>query len=86
MNKKPYMAIAALGVGAVVFSATGRVAAAPNPPQQDRQDCDRVGRYAEDREAIRAQWIQSGSNTFNERAGASGKRARRKTSRVWQRH
>ncbi len=64
MKTKPMLALAALGVGAVVFSATGRVAAAPNPPQQ--QDCDRAVNTERIREALRAQLDSVRTNTFNE--------------------
>jgi C-terminal processing protease CtpA/Prc len=64
MKTKPMLALAALGVGAVVFSATGRVAAAPNPPQQ--QDCDRAVDTQRIREALRAQLDSVRTNTFNE--------------------
>lgn len=40
MTKNSMMALAALGVGAVVFSATGKVTAAPNPAPQDQQGCN----------------------------------------------
>ncbi len=61
MNSK--LALAALGVGAVIFSATGLVIAAPNPAQQ--QDCDRTVDAERIRQALRAQLDSISTNTLN---------------------
>ena len=83
MKTKPMLALAALGVGAVVFSATGRVAAAPNPPQQ--QDCDRAVNTERIGKRFAHNWIQSG-RIRSTRCRRKWQALSPKNKRRWQQH